>query len=89
VNGVFSLMAIVAGSTTCTSVTLDSSLARAEPARVLCRSSEVFTAAASRTVPSANLSPVRSLMVTVRPSAENSGSAAASCGTIVSLASTS
>jgi hypothetical protein len=37
-------------------------------------------------VPSANLTPERSLMVTVLPSAEVCGIAAASCGTISSFA---
>ena len=46
-------------------VTGESSLARVERGRVLCRSSDCFTAAASSVVPSLNLSPVRSLIVTV------------------------
>ena len=88
-NGVFILMETVAGSTTSTLSTLLSSLVRAEPVSVRCRSIDVLTAAASSAVPSANFAPCRTLMVTVSPSAENSGRAAASCGTMTSLLSTS
>ena len=79
----------VDGSVTATLATLASSLLRAEVAKVMWRSRLVLTAAASIVVPSANLMPVRSLMVTVLPSPEMVGSAAASCGTMVSLASMS
>ena len=88
-NGALRWMVTVAGSVTSTPATLVSSLLRAEPARVTCRSRLVFTAAASKGVPSANFTPVRTLMVAVFPSGENSGRAAANCGTTSSFASTS
>ena len=88
-NGDFSAIDTVAGSVTETLATLDSSVLRADPDSVMCRSRLAFTAAASSGVPSANFTPLRTLMVTVLPSLENCGSAAASCGTTLSLASTS
>ena len=88
-NGVFIAIDTVDGSTTEMLATLDSSVLRADPASVMCRSRLVFTASASSVVPSANFTPVRTLMVTVFPSAETCGSAAASCGTTASFASTS
>ena len=74
------------GSETETLSTLLRSLLRADVGRVRSRSRLVFTAAASIGVPSANLIPLRSLIVTVLPSAEVCGMSAASCGTISSFA---
>ena len=88
-NGAFRVSFTVVGSTTSTPDTAASSLLRAEPSIETCRSSEVLTAAASNGVPSLNVTPVRSVMVTDRPSVEISGSAAASCGTMARLSSTS
>ena len=62
------------------------SLARAEPFSVRSRLSDVTTAAALNGVPSLNLIPVRTLIVTVSLSFEIVGSAVASCGTICALA---
>ena len=62
------------------------SLARADPDSVRCRSSEVLTAAAFNGVPSLKRTPRRILIVIVFLSPERLGSAAASCGTIWSLA---
>jgi len=72
----------VRGSTTSTASTGASSLARFEPFKVRCRSSENRTDSASIGVPSLNFTPGRSLMVTVRPPSEIAGIAAASCGWI-------
>jgi hypothetical protein len=88
-NAVFRWMVTVIGSVASTEATLDSSVLRADPDSVMCRFRLVCTAAASKGVPSANFTPLRTLIVTVFPSAENSGSAAASCGTTSSLAPTS
>jgi len=69
-----------------TEATGASSLARIERGIVLCRSIDCLTAAALNGVPSLNLIPVRSLIVTVFLFTENFGIAAASCGTMSSLA---
>ena len=66
-----------------------SSLARADRASVLCRSSDCFTASALNGVPSLNLIPVRSGIVMVFLFVENFGIAAASCGTMFRCASMS
>jgi len=79
-KALFSRSRIVSGSTTSTAVTGSSSLRRLEPFISRCRSSENFTASAFMAVPSLNLTPLRSLMVTVLPASEIVGSAAASWG---------
>src|ERR1043166_460026 len=56
-----------------TDVTGESSLARAERGSALCRSSDIFTAAALKRVPSLNRMPFRSLIVTVRLFVEKVG----------------
>jgi hypothetical protein len=68
--------------TTVTAVTGASSLARWDPVRVRCRSSEIFTACAVSGVPSLKRSPRRILIVIVLLLPESVGIAAASCGTI-------
>jgi hypothetical protein len=72
--------------TTSTDATGASSLARAEPVRVRCRSSETLTACALNAVPSLKRTPVRRRIVIVFLSADRVGSDAASCGTISSFA---
>ena len=61
---------MVAGSTTSTVSTCASSGLRNEPFMLRCRSRLYLAAAASKTSPSWNFTPDRSLMVTVLPSAE-------------------
>jgi hypothetical protein len=68
-----------------TDVTGEISLARVERGRFLCRSSDCLTAAASNAVPSLNLIPRLSAIVTVCLSADSFGIDAASCGTISSF----
>ena len=69
-----------------TLLTGEISLARAEPFSVWSRWSVFTTAAALNGVPSLNLIPVRSGIVTVSLSFEMVGSAEASCGTICAFA---
>ncbi len=87
-NGFFSSSRTVEASATSTLSTAPSSGLRNEPCMVMCRSRLAFTASASMTSPSWNLTPGRSLIVTVLPSSEVSLDSA-SCGTMLSLSSMS
>ena len=79
----------MSGSTTSTASTGASSLARFEPFKVRCRSSENRTDSASIVVPSLNFTPDRSLSVMVRPPSLIAGMLAASWGWIRSPSSIS
>ena len=79
----------VSGSTASTALTESSSLRRLEPFMFWCRSRENRTASAVIGVPSLNLTPERSLMITVRPPSEYAGIPAASCGWILRFSSIS
>jgi len=80
---VFRCSTTVSLPTASTESTGESSLARVDRGKVRCRSSEILTACALNCVPSLNLIPVRSLIVTVFLSApEKTGRLFASCGTI-------
>ena len=82
-NGAFSLSRTVRGSTTSMAVMRSISLRRLEPFMCRWRSRENRTASAFIGVPSLNLTPGRSLIVTVLPPSEKAGSSAASCGKIL------
>ena len=87
-NGDFSSSRTVSGSATSTLSTAASSGLRNEPCMVMCRSRLAFTASASMASPSWNLTPGRSLMVTVLPSSVVSCERA-SCGTMLMFSSMS
>ena len=87
-NGALSSSRTVSGSTTSTLSTAASSGRRNEPCMVMCRSRLALTASASMRSPSWNLTPGRSLMVTVLPSSEVSCESA-SCGTMLMFSSMS
>ena len=87
-NGDLSTRRRVVGSTTVTESICEISARRNEPCIDRCRSRLNLAAAASKGSPSWNFTPVRSLMVTVLPSAEVSCESA-SCGTMLSFSSIS
>src|ERR1044072_666402 len=87
-NGALSESRTVSGSATSTLSICDSSALRNEPCMFMCRSSVNLTASASNGSPSWNLTPPRSLIVTVFPSSDVSCESA-SCGTMLSFASMS